>query len=164
MHKLARAKFQNSFCHSFDVLIYIVEKMIAFPLAVHLCCFIINFSAVLVVEKVAFADMSQLVRLWYYRIRAVSPEPSLFAHMKNVSRRRTYQNQTSSPLRWLCMHVRKIILRRTKTTIISWDGSCSVFDNRFPARTKTITGILMYTMSLACFLQHTSWPTKNQIG
>ena len=29
---------------------------------------------------------NQLMRLWY--TRAVSPEPSLFAHMKNVSRRR----------------------------------------------------------------------------
>ena len=46
------------------------------------------------------ADMSQLMRLWYLphrrpakapaslRIRAVSPEPSLFAHIKYGSRRR----------------------------------------------------------------------------
>ena len=51
-------------------------------------------------EKNITAKMSQLMRLWYLshrrpakaqaslRIRAVSPEPSLFAHMKYGNRRR----------------------------------------------------------------------------
>ena len=54
--------------------------------------------------------MSQLMRLWYVshrrpakaqaslRIRAVSPEPSLFAHMKYGP----MKNQTSCPAGWLC--------------------------------------------------------------
>ena len=33
------------------------------------------------------------------------------------------KNQTSSPTGWLRMHVWRMSLRRTKNTIISWDGS-----------------------------------------
>ena len=33
------------------------------------------------------------------------------------------QNQTSSPIGWLRMRVWRMSLRRTKSTIISWDGS-----------------------------------------
>ena len=67
--------------------------------------------------------LSQLIRLWYLSqrrpakaqvsIHPVSPEPSLFAHMKNGS----------SPTGWLRMHVWGMSLRRTKSTIISWAGS-----------------------------------------
>ena len=40
------------------------------------------------------------------RILAVSPEPSLFAHMQYGNRRRVRPNsQTSSPTGWLCMRV-----------------------------------------------------------
>ena len=33
------------------------------------------------------------------------------------------QNQTSSPIGWLRMHIWRMGLQRTKSTIISWDGS-----------------------------------------
>ena len=62
--------------------------------------------------------LNQLMRLWYLshrrpakaqaslRIRAVSPEPSLFAHMKCGSRRKGRPNkQTSSP-HWMAAHAR----------------------------------------------------------
>ena len=80
--------------------------------------------------------MSQLVRLRFLshrrpakaqasmRIRAISPEPSLFAHMKYGSKTKgPTKNQTSSPTGWLRMRVWKMNLRRTKSAIISWDGS-----------------------------------------
>ena len=60
------------------------------------------------------------------RIRAVSPEPSLFAHMTYGCRRRVQpKSRTASPTGWLCMCVWRMILRRTKSTIISWAGSCT---------------------------------------
>ena len=69
---------------------------------------------------------SQFMRLWYLlhrrpakaqvslRICTVSPEPSLFAHMKYGSRRR---------VRPKIRHIAPLSLRRTKSAIISWDGS-----------------------------------------
>ena len=58
------------------------------------------------------------------RICAVSPEPPLFAHMEYGSRWRVpTKNQTSRTTGWLCMRVWRMSLRRTKSTIISWDGS-----------------------------------------
>ena len=57
-------------------------------------------------------------------IRAASLEPSLFAHTKCGSRRRVRsKQQTSSPTGWLRMRVWRMSLRRTKSAIISWDGS-----------------------------------------
>ena len=68
------------------------------------------------------------MRLWYLshrrsakapaslRFCAVSPQPLLFAQMKN-------RNQTSSPTGWLRMRVWRMSLRRMKRTIISRDGS-----------------------------------------
>ena len=70
------------------------------------------------------------MRLWYLshrrpakaqaslRIRAVSPEPSLFLHMKYGSRRKT-KNPTSSTTGWLRMRVWRMNLRRTESTIIN---------------------------------------------
>ena len=58
------------------------------------------------------------------RIRALSPEPSLFAYMTYGSRRRVRpKNQTSIPTGWLRMRVWRMSLRRTKSTIISWADS-----------------------------------------
>ena len=89
-------------------------------------------------RKIIFLStlLSQLMRLWYLshtwpvkaqaslRICAVSPEPLLFAHMKYGSKRKGLtKNQTSSPTGWLCMRVWRMSLRRTKSMIISWDGS-----------------------------------------
>ena len=85
--------------------------------------------------------MSQLMRLWYLSNRwpakaqaslhnsAVSPEPSLFANIWYGSRWSPTKNQTSSPTGWLCMCVWRMSLRRTKSTIISWDGSYVVTEN-----------------------------------
>ena len=83
--------------------------------------------------------MSQLMRLWYLshrrpaktqaslRIRTVSPELSLFAHMKYGSRQRVWpKNQTTSPTGWLHMRVWRMSLRRTKSTVISRDGSNTI--------------------------------------
>ena len=82
--------------------------------------------------------MSQLMTLWYLshrrpakaqvslhiRIRAVSPEPSLFAHMKYGSRRRLRVNiRCLAPTGWLRMRVWRITLRSMKSAIISRDGS-----------------------------------------
>ena len=89
------------------------------------------------VVRAATHWMSQLMRLWYLshrrpakaqaslRIRAVSPEPSLFAHMKYGSRWRVIQ--TSSPTGWLRMHVWRMSLRKTKRAIITWAGSNVLF-------------------------------------
>ena len=84
--------------------------------------------------------MSQLMTLWYLshrwpakaqaslRIRAVSPEPSLFAHMKYGCRWRVQtKNQTFSPTGWLRMRVWRMSLRRMKSTIISWHSSFAVY-------------------------------------
>ena len=74
------------------------------------------------------------MRLWYLshtrrpakahaslRICAVSPEPSLFAHMKYGRRRRVQpKNQTFSPIGWLRMCVWRMSLWRKKSAIISW--------------------------------------------
>ena len=74
-----------------------------------------------------YTDLSQLMRLWYLshrrpakaqaslHIRAVSPEPSLFAHMKNGSRRKV-----GLKIRQLRLRAWRISLRRTKSAIISW--------------------------------------------
>ena len=76
--------------------------------------------------------MSQLTRLWHLspwrpakaqaglHIRAVSPEPSMLAHMKYGSRRRV---PTSGPTGWLHMHVSRMSLWGKKSTTISWDDS-----------------------------------------
>ena len=70
------------------------------------------------------------MRLWYLShrqpakaqvslcIHAVSPEPSLFAHMKYGSRWRVpNKNQTSRPTGWLHMRIWRMSLRRTKSAI-----------------------------------------------
>ena len=75
--------------------------------------------------------LSQLKRIWYLsqrrpanaqasmRIRTVSPEPSLFAHIKyEIKRRVRPKIETSSLTGWLRMRVWRIILWRTKSTII----------------------------------------------
>ena len=82
--------------------------------------------------------MSQHMRLWdlshrrpaqaqaSLRIHAVSPESSLFAHMKYGSRRRVRPKiRHLAPTGWLRMRVWRMSLRRTKSTIISWAGSIS---------------------------------------
>ena len=81
-----------------------------------------------------YFHLSQLMRLWYLshrrpakaqaslRIRAVSPEPSLFAHMKYGSRGNV-KNQTSSPTGWLGMLAWSMSLRKKKSAIISRGGS-----------------------------------------
>ena len=65
--------------------------------------------------------MPRLKWYWYLsqaqaslHIRAVSPEPSLFAHMKYGFD----QDQISNPTGWLRTRVWRMSLRRTKTTII----------------------------------------------
>ena len=77
--------------------------------------------------------MSQLMRLWYLshtrpakaqaslRIRKVSPEPLLFAHMKYGSRRRVWPKIRH--LAPLSMRVWKMSLRRTENALILWVGS-----------------------------------------
>ena len=58
------------------------------------------------------------------RIREISPQPSLFAHMKYGSRRRVRQKfKTPSPTGWLRMRIWRMNLRRTKCAIMSWAGS-----------------------------------------
>ena len=79
------------------------------------------------------------MRLWYLShrrpakaqaslpIRAVSPEPSLFAHIKYGSRRRVRPKiRHLAPTGSLGMRVWRRSLRRTKSTINSWDGNVSV--------------------------------------
>ena len=81
-------------------------------------------------------QLSKLMRLWHLshrrpaeaharlRIRAFSPEPSLFAHMKYGSRRRVRPNiRHLAPTGWLRMRVWRMSLPRTKSAIISWAGS-----------------------------------------
>ena len=42
---------------------------------------------------------------------------------------RSYKNQTLSLTGWLRMHVWRMSLLRTKSTIISWDGSNKTYEN-----------------------------------
>ena len=90
-------------------------------------------SATCLTESMLCDFKSQLMRLWYLshrrpvkaqaslRIRAVSPEPLLFAQMKYGSRRRVQPK--SRHLAQLCMRNWRMNLRRTKSAIISWAGS-----------------------------------------
>ena len=55
------------------------------------------------------------------RIRTVSPEPSLFTHIKYGSRRRIRPN--ISPIGWLSMRIWRMSLRRMKRTVIWWRGA-----------------------------------------
>ena len=93
-------------------------------------------------------EMSQLMRLWYsshrrtakalarLRIRAVSPEPSLFVHMKHRSRRRVRPKiRHLAPTRWLRMRVWRMSLRRKKSAIISWAGLNVTILSAFPLLT-----------------------------
>ena len=83
-------------------------------------------------------NLSQLMRLWYLSYRrpakvqaslracTVSPEPSLFAHIKYGNRRQVWPKiRHLAPLDGCaCMfEIEKMSLRRTMSTIISWDGS-----------------------------------------
>ena len=83
--------------------------------------------------------LSQFMTLWYLihgrpakaqaslRIRAVSPKPSLFAHMKYGNRRRVQPKiRHLVPTGWMRMRVWRMSLRRTKNAIISWAGSFRV--------------------------------------
>ena len=81
--------------------------------------------------------ISQLLKLWYLshrrpakaqaslHIRTVLPEPSLFAHTKCGSRRRVRPKirLLATLDGWLHMCIWRMSLWRTKSTIISWDGS-----------------------------------------
>ena len=56
-------------------------------------------------------------------IHAVSPEPSLFTHMKYGSKRRV-RPKIRHPAHWMATHTRlRMGLRRTKSAINSWDDS-----------------------------------------
>ena len=87
--------------------------------------------------------MSQLMRLWYLshrqptkakaslRMHAVSPEASLFTHMKYGSRWWVRQNiRHLAPLVG-CTCVWRMSLRWTKSTIISQDGSNIIEGSHF---------------------------------
>ena len=93
-----------------------------------------------VAGKLLSEEEKRCMRLWYLshrrpakaqaslRIRAVSPEPSLFANIKYGNRRRVRPKiRHLAPSRWLRMRVWKISLRRTKSPIISCDGSLNLF-------------------------------------
>ena len=69
-------------------------------------------------------------RLWYLSpyIRAVSPEPLLFAHMKYGDKG---SDQKSSPTGWLHMYIWRMSLLRTKSAIISWHGSNDEYDRHW---------------------------------
>ena len=86
------------------------------------CCFLINSGSI---NELAHVLITQAISEGSgERICAVSPEPSLFAHMKYGSRWRVRpKHQTSSPTWWLHLRVWRISLRRTKSTIILWAGS-----------------------------------------
>ena len=97
--------------------------------------------------------LSQLMRLWYLshrrpakalaslresktqaslRIRAVSPDTSLFAYMKYGSRQMVRPKiRHLAPTGWLRMRVWRISLRRTKSAIISWHESFRIWSCYF---------------------------------
>ena len=82
------------------------------------------------------------MRLWYLahrrpakaqanlRIRTVSSESSLFAHMKYGSRRRARPKIRHQALLDGCACWWRMSLRRMKSAIILWDGSYNVSDKR----------------------------------
>ena len=58
------------------------------------------------------------------RIRAVLPEPLLFAYMKYENRQRVRpKSRHLAPLDGCAMHVSRMTLWKTKSAITSWDGS-----------------------------------------
>ena len=91
-------------------------------------------------------------------ISTVPPQPSLFAHIMYGSRRRVRQKiKTSRPIRWLCMRVWRMSLWRTKSTIISWDGSFSI--HCWTNLAKLLQCVLLYRCTVFCYaylyvLQH----------
>ena len=83
--------------------------------------------------------LSQLMRLWYLphrwpakaqvslHIHAVLPEPSLFEHMKYGSKQRVGPKiRHLAALDGCACMFEEWILQRTKSAIISWDGSFDV--------------------------------------
>ena len=89
------------------------------------------------------------MRLWYLshrkpakaqaslHIPAVSPEPSLFAHVSvEVEERSDQKLDILSPTGWLFMRVWKMSLRGMKSAIISWAGSFQVFRQTVQTRIK----------------------------
>ena len=79
-------------------------------------------STIYIVWQIAEQILSQLMRLWYLSHR-LSPEPSLFPHIKYGSKGSVWPKSTSGITGWLRMWVWRMRLQRTKSTIISWDGS-----------------------------------------
>ena len=91
------------------------------------------------------------MRLWYLsprqpakaqaslRIRTLSPEPSLFAHMKYGSKQRVRPKiRHLAPLDgWLRMRIWRMSLQRTKSAIISWAGSFDLYHDLCPSMHKT---------------------------
>ena len=108
--------------------------LIYFPETFENPWFLLNFCLLINVY------WSQLMRLWYLSHRrpakaqasmnicAVSPEPSLFAHITYGSRWRVRPKiRHLASIGWLCMRVWRMGLQRTKCTIIWWDGSILLF-------------------------------------
>ena len=99
--------------------------------------------------------MSKLMRLWYLSHRRPAKAQASLCILRASAQSRqglrcshtwsmevdegSDQNQTSSPTGWLRMRVWRMSLRRTKSTIILWAGSFSLYHNK---RLQTIPGSL----------------------
>ena len=119
---------------------------------------IIKVNALLNINALLSQLGDMILRWWYLshgrpakaqanlRIRAVSPEPSLFAHIKYWSRRRVQPKIRH--LAPLGMPVWKMNLQRTRSSIISCDGSYVPC----PAEVRLKTGLLSYRSLLESWM------------
>ena len=75
------------------------------------------------------------------------------------------ENQSSSPIGWLRMRVWRMGLRRTKSTIILWDGSY-VLSSAFSPTSKTFHNTVLWKrLEHQCYLlekRHVYCPTQNK--
>ena len=65
------------------------------------------------------------------------------SHTKSIEVDVGYQNQTSYPTGWLRMRVKRMNLRRTKSTIISWDGSLLLHAIKHTSHRPVVSQLVM---------------------
>ena len=126
-------------------------------------------------------NLIQLMRLWYLshrqtakaqarlRIRAVSPEPSLFAHIKYRSRRRIWpkiRRVAQSGL--LRMRVWRLSLRSAISAIISWVGSFMLLfaipsTGWHQVLNSPLYDFLLQGFVTLCFVRCYVWPVLSDV-
>ena len=93
------------------------------------------------------------------RIRAVSPEPLLFAHMKNGSRRRVRPKiRHLAPLDGCACAFEEWVYWRWKRVIISWDGSIVTASNSINCVLFCLESLLTAILQICDYVgSHFGW-------